>query len=278
MTSGDIEKVNKIIIDLLLEFQNEQNRIQVLYDNGTSRLAELEEDIISYKDSEDVDFKVFSPRNVSTLNEDKLLSMDREKSDIEASNKELNTQLSYYSEKVEKLRTVLSILDDNKDELIDEELVEDSHSFTEITVDDDEDMDEKVLRIKRLFSANPNDDVLSSVEVYKSYKKPSEDITEKKDVLTEKEAIEKSYTERLVNRDKVVSKDKETVNTVSTENNYSDDLDNLSDLQKISLSDDLNRISHRLEISYKIIENDVFRTKMELKSIKNNVDDIIRSI
>ena len=111
MTPTDKEKVSKIIVDMLMEFQKEQRRIQTEYDNGLSRLSEIEENLINYRETEDVDFKVFSPRKVSTLNEDKLNSMDSEMKEIEEDNKQLQKQLKYYSDKVEKLLVVQAIID-----------------------------------------------------------------------------------------------------------------------------------------------------------------------
>lgn len=262
MTANDLEQINKIIIDLLMEFQNEQNRLQVMFDNGTSRLAELEEDIVSYKDTEDVDFKVFSPRNVSNLSEEKLMAMDREKTDIEYSNKELSKELKYYKERVDKLRTVLSILDET--EIDNEEYIKDIDSKNRVDEEKESDaIDLELEKIRRLFNSNKNEDNSIQYKYKESAKIEDEDVSE-----------------NIVDGSDGEKEDSDTVDndTVSTNNIVSPGMKQLNDYESKSLIDDLDRISHRIEISYKVIDNDVFRTKMELKSIKSGIDDIIRGI
>lgn len=261
MNSVDLEKINNIIIDILLEFQNEQNRIQVMYDNGTSRLAELEEDIITYKDSEDVDFKVFSPRNVSNLSEEKLMAMDSEKRSIEESNKDLYKQLKYYTDKVQKLRTVLSLLDSSEIDNTEYTSVEDEVPSRALYEKDP--IDDEVAKIRKLFSQDDkeSDVVVNNLKDVFDSENSDEDNSEDKD------------TEIINSEEKLSESNDKNVNSKS----YSE-ISSLNDFECKSLVDDLDRISHRIEISYKVIDNDTFRTKMDLKSIKNNLDDIIRGI
>lgn len=263
MKSGDLDTINKIIIDLLLEFQNEQNRLQVMYDNGTSRLLELEEDIVSYKDTEDVDFKVFSPRNVSNLSEEKLMAMDREKTNIEDGNKELLKQLKYYNDKVEKLRTVLTILDETE---IDNTEYISTNNEEEINSSEQEidPIDLELSNIRRLFSAKKDSE--SDETRYTLKQKKEVDVPE-----------EESSLENITKDTSNSSDDVESSNVLEDKVSNSS-IKELNDYESRSLLDDLDRISHRIEISYKVIDNDVFRTKMELKSIKSGIDDIIRGI
>lgn len=191
MTAKEVEQISNIVVDLLMEFQKEQNRLQVIFDNGTSRITEIEEDIVNYKETEDVDFKVFSPRNISTLNEEKLESMDREKLTLIESNKEIFKQLKYYNEKVEKLRIIQSIIDSDINEDIKNE------NEVEIEIDNN---------------------IKHSIDV-------------------------------------------------------SEIVDN--EFDKKEFISDLERLSHRAEICYKLIDNDIYRTKIEIKSIKSNLDEII---
>lgn len=221
MTSADIEQVSKIIVDMLIEFQNEKNRIQILYDNNCSRISEIEDNIANYIDSEDVEFKVFSPRNISTINEDKLLSMDKEKVDLQESNKELNYQLKYYIEKIDKLRFIQSIISG--------QIIEEDNFEEEVDNEDNLDYDP----IKELFGNNLKNNVSNNTSI---------------------------------NED----------NNIETEVVY--EIDDMNQFDKKSLIDDLERISHRIELSTKVIDTDLFRTKIEMKNVKNNLDSIIRGL
>lgn len=220
MTPTDTEKITKIIVDMLMEFQKEQKRLQAEYDNGIARLSEIEENLHSYKETEDVDFKMFSPRKVSTLNEDKLNSMDSEMRELDEINKALYKQLKYYSDKVEKLLTVQAIIDGEVYEAPEEER-------------------DPIDLLFNLPSSKPvNDDNISSISIVNSSSS---------------------------------NEDKE--NVTSTEQSL--DLPNLNLYDRQSLIDNLERISHRIEVGAKIIDNDVYRTKMELRSIKSGLDDVI---
>lgn len=221
MTSADIEQVSKIIVDMLIEFQNEKNRIQILYDNNCSRISEIEDNIANYIDSEDVEFKVFSPRNISTINEDKLLSMDKEKVDLQESNKELNYQLKYYIEKIDKLRFIQSIISG--------QIIEEDNFEEEVDNEDNLDYDP----IKELFGNNLKNNVSNNTSI---------------------------------NED----------NNIETEVVY--EIDDINQFDKKSLIDDLERISHRIELSTKVIDTDLFRTKIEMKNVKNNLDSIIQGL
>ncbi|MDO4966629.1 MAG: hypothetical protein Q4E51_07960 [Lachnospiraceae bacterium] len=206
MTAKEIDQISNIVIDLLMEFQKEQNRLQIIYDNGSSRISEIEENIVNYKETEDVDFKVFSPRNISTLNEDKLESMDREKLTLMESNKEILKQLKYYNEKVEKLRTIQMIIGTEENEKSD-------FDYKDESIDDIQKVDTNEI--------NDTDSTKTSIDI--------------------NELIDNEF-------------------------------------DKQSFINDLERLSHKMEISSKLIDNDIYRTKIELKSMKSNLDEIINSL
>lgn len=206
MTAKEIDQISNIVIDLLMEFQKEQNRLQIIYDNGSSRISEIEENIVNYKETEDVDFKVFSPRNISTLNEDKLESMDREKLTLMESNKEILKQLKYYNEKVEKLRTIQMIIGTEENE-------DSDFDYRDESIDDIQKVDTNEI--------NDTDSTKNSIDI--------------------NELVDNEF-------------------------------------DKQSFINDLERLSHKMEISSKLIDNDIYRTKIELKSMKSNLDEIINSL
>lgn len=220
MTPTDNEKITKILVDMLMEFQKEQKRIQAEYDNGLLRLSELEENLNNYRETEDVDFKVFSPRKVSTLNEDKLNSMDSEMQEIRESNKALLKQLKYYTDKVEKLLTVQAIIDGE---------------IYEAPENKEKDS------IEELFNLSSDNEVKS--EERSTLENDSSQIFEKQ---------------------------------IDFDKKY--DIPDMDLFSKQSLIDNLERISHRIEVGVKIIDNDLYRTKMELKSIKSGLDDVISTL
>lgn len=114
MNSLDIRKIEIIVLDLLSEFEKEGGKLQVEYDDNVSRILEIEENIHNYKKNEDIDFQVFSPRKIDNQSEEKIESMNKEKESIENINKSLYRQIRYYLDKSEKLKEILSVIENDR--------------------------------------------------------------------------------------------------------------------------------------------------------------------
>ena len=104
-------EVRKILVDLCEEFGKEEKRLQNLYDSHSVKIDELDHKISNLRKNEDVDFRVFSPRNSSATNSEKISGMENTKEDLEKENKAIKKQLKYYSDKVNKLEKAISLLD-----------------------------------------------------------------------------------------------------------------------------------------------------------------------
>ena len=87
MNSINVKKIEIIVNDLLSEFDKESSKLQSEYDDNVVRILEIEENIHNYKENEDVDFQVFSPRKIDNQNEEKIEAMNLEKESIEEINK-----------------------------------------------------------------------------------------------------------------------------------------------------------------------------------------------
>lgn len=143
-------EVRSIVQELYNEFLEEEKKLGDIRDSHRVRIDELDQKIINYKKNDDVDFKVFSPRNNLNINTDKINELERERNDLEAECKLSDKQLSYYSDKLSKLEKVLELLNgkvENK-----------SHfEFDPIEINNEEKGHENTI-FDELFSKNSNND------------------------------------------------------------------------------------------------------------------------
>ena len=117
MTSSDLIEACDILIKLEQEFSTEEAKLSEISNEHAVRIDELDQQITTFRRNEDVDFRVFSPRNVSTGISDKIKALESEKKQLEREKHDADKQLKYYSGKTEMIGKVLSILrGDLKDE------------------------------------------------------------------------------------------------------------------------------------------------------------------
>lgn len=116
MNSLGIKKIEIIVLDLLSEFEKESGKLQIEYDDNVARILEIEENIHNYRENEDIDFQVFSPRKIDNQNEEKIERMNKEKESIELTNKSLYRQIKYYSDKTGKLKEILNVINESREE------------------------------------------------------------------------------------------------------------------------------------------------------------------
>ena len=110
MTSSDLIDACDILIKLEQEFSTEETKLSEISNEHAVRIDELDQQITTFRRNEDVDFRVFSPRNVSTGMSDKIKALENEKKQLEREKREADKQLKYYSGKTEMIGKVLSIL------------------------------------------------------------------------------------------------------------------------------------------------------------------------
>lgn len=137
MNSINVKKIEIIVKDLLSEFDKESSKLQSEYDDNVVRILEIEENIHNYKENEDVDFQVFSPRKIDNQNEEKIEAMNLEKESIEEINKSLYRQIKYYTDKKDKLKEIINIINEDRED--------ESISSVSSEIDDITKVDEKIL-------------------------------------------------------------------------------------------------------------------------------------
>jgi len=185
------DEAEKIIDELYNEFSKEEINLKLQADNNSSKIEELEENILQFMKNDDIDYKVFSPRTVVNVNAGKIDGLRTEKNELEKINKNVLKQLKYYSEKTKKLEQLKKLL--KKEDSLEIESEEET--------------------------------IISEPKPMVKIKKPSG-----------------------------------------------------QSIFEISLPNDLKKISHKLELCIKFIDNDTVRAKIELKNMIKNLEDLITSV
>lgn len=107
MNNNDAIKITQDLID---EFRKIEAEYKVEYDNNIARIEEIDTNIALHEKNDDIDFKVFSPRNVTSAMREKITKLNHSKDDVEKDNKQLLEQIKCYSERIGKLERLLLIL------------------------------------------------------------------------------------------------------------------------------------------------------------------------
>ena len=110
MTSKDLIEACDILVKLEQEFSVEEARLSEISNEHAMKIDELDQQITVSRRNEDVDFRVFSPRNISTGTSDRIKALESEKKQLEREKKDADKQLRYYSGKTEMIGKVLSLL------------------------------------------------------------------------------------------------------------------------------------------------------------------------
>ncbi|MBR6452419.1 MAG: hypothetical protein IKS87_06905 [Lachnospiraceae bacterium] len=109
----------QIVSDLFEEFSKEEMKLKVKYDNNCSKLEEMDQQIRLLSRSEDMEMRVFSPRKHISSENDKVVTLKREREELERSNRETERDYRYYSKRAEKLRYLLDLLERNEGVFLD---------------------------------------------------------------------------------------------------------------------------------------------------------------
>ncbi len=110
MTSKNLIDACDILLKLEQEFATEEAKLSDVSNEHAMKIDELDQQITTFRRNEDVDFRVFSPRNLSTVTSDKIKSLEEDKKQLEREKKEADKQLRYYSGKTEMISRVLELL------------------------------------------------------------------------------------------------------------------------------------------------------------------------
>ena len=239
MDSINIRKIEIIVKDLLSEFEKEAGKLQAEYDDNNARIIEIEENIQNYKENEDVDFQVFSPRKIDNQNEEKIDAMNKEKERIEASNKSLYRQIKYYSDKTDKLNEILGIIEEDR------KISSGMPVVNNEIIDDISNVDKKIL-------------------AYYDSIAGTEDEEEDEYIINEKDNIGKEVKSgwRLI---------KEELSTPITSIDNTEDEEDEDD----ELIHELSNLTIRLESETRHLEEDYNKTKSEINSVLNDINSIL---
>ena len=240
MTSKDLIDACDILIKLKQEFSTEESKLSEISGEHAVKIDELDQQITTFRRNEDVDFRVFSPRNVTTGTSDKIKALESEKKQLEREKKEADKQLRYYSGKTEMIGRVLNLLrgdliEESEDDSVTVRKSRNPFAFLDEEVDKDEVIEDKQYdNVAALFR--------QSVHPVKD-----EDAEEATVIVeTEDEA--------------------ETKNSSSSGRS-----DNGVPV------DEVERVCHKVEFCEKIISNDGVRAKLEIKNIVADLKDLIRA-
>ncbi|MEG1848449.1 MAG: sensor histidine kinase [Lachnospiraceae bacterium] len=105
------------IKDVYIELQEEREVINRQITDNLNDIREIELYLESLFEKEDIDYEIFSPRNVQSVFKDKIESQKNTKKEIEEKNSVLYKKSNIYTRKMDKLSVVLQNIgmDDNKD-------------------------------------------------------------------------------------------------------------------------------------------------------------------
>lgn len=91
-----------IIQDLLNEFSRDKAEFKAKYDTNRTRIEEIEKDIEELQYYDD-DRQIFSPRNLTTSNDIRLIELQEEKDSLNEENFYLFSKIKYFEEKINAL-------------------------------------------------------------------------------------------------------------------------------------------------------------------------------
>lgn len=140
MTSKNLIDACDILLKLEQEFATEEAKLSDVSNEHAMKIDELDQQITTFRRNEDVDFRVFSPRNLSTVTSDKIKSLEEDKKQLEREKKEADKQLRYYSGKTEMISRVLELLRSGLKEESDEDSLTVRNSINPFSfLDEDQD-------------------------------------------------------------------------------------------------------------------------------------------
>lgn len=274
MTSKDLIEACDILLELEKEFAGEESKLADISNERYIKIEEIDHQILTLRRNEDVDFRVFSPRNTSTVNSEKIKNLEDDKKNLEREKKDADRQLNYYSGKTEKINKVIKLLrgelgDDSREDNLTVKNSRNPFGFLEAIIEENENLEKS-----RSESSNISDETEVKTDDFESNEKiVLED--------AEESPISKLINERI-KEDLSLLSEEDQVSELKEEKDDSETSDTVIDsspiieVQGIPV-DEVEKICHKVEFSAKIISNDHVRAKMELKEIISEFKDIIRA-
>lgn len=122
MNHNNKELLNQIIEEL----EEDKKAAQKNLNHNLDRISEINIYLKSLLDKEDIDFKVFSPRNIENLYSDQISSCNEEKNQLELQNREYYARINKLSSLLSKLFAYQS--DEKKELYLDNSLQDNEHN------------------------------------------------------------------------------------------------------------------------------------------------------
>lgn len=250
MTSADLIEACDILIKLEQEFADEEAKLSEVSNEHAIKIDELDQQITTFRRNEDVDFRVFSPRNISTGNSEKIKVLENEKKMLEREKRDADKQLHYYSGKTEMIGRVLDLLrGDLKEDSVEDSLTvrksRDPFAFIDEPVD--EVIEDKEDEVSSLFR-EANEKIRKSFDEFKETEEDEEDEVGVMDDIEEPEKEDEGIF-------KIISEQEAAGVPV----------------------DEVERVCHKVEFCGNILNNDRVRAKLEIKNIVADLKDLIRA-
>lgn len=115
---GKKNQLNTIVDDLFSEFNEEKIQLKTLLCENKKRNEEIDSLIVELMREEDSNYRLFSPRERKTKNENRIISLKEEKRKLQEENEEIEKKLFYYENKEKKISILNTVVEkqdyDNK--------------------------------------------------------------------------------------------------------------------------------------------------------------------
>ncbi len=244
ITERKLSEARAIVTSFLDEFRKEENRLKILLNTDSARLQEIDESISTYRRNEDIDSKIFSPRNSNkpSASSEKVDILVVEKDKIDSERRLATKQLDYYTERVVFLEKLHALLEDDLPSVQNEDTsAEKKPDIFDLV----RSLEEEKESVSIIDSANETQKVVSDTsDCDDSVEEDISSSDSKKDSVSSEEEITSNLSELSV-AEKPEPIKKEKAVPVS----------------------ELRKLIHKVEFSEKIMSNDVIRSKTELHNV-----------
>lgn len=264
MTNQEYTEVCDILAELQDEFIDEEERLLQVSREYSYRITELDAQIKDAKNNEDLDFKVFSPRNIDLGSSDKVKAMETEKETLEKEKVDAEKQISYYTAKSDKLGKVLLILkkyaelDDEFASRIDGKVrAFDPFAFIDETNNDSSDDNSS----DEFINDSYIDDKLSDINSFDNT------IDDETDVFS----ISRKRSGNEIFDSLVAEEESEKTKLLEVEAEEEPESEEITAGVPV---DSIKKVCHKVEFTEKIL-NDRLRAKVELKEVISDLHKLI---
>lgn len=293
MKHMDLIEIKNIVSNLLNEFADEESRLHEIVSENTIKMEEIEQQINNFRKNENIDFKVFSPREVSGVNNEKINALMSEKDKYSQIVNEAKRQLNYYSGKTDRLSRVLDVLEEEDKNAVSYE----KKDISVLSISRKDNLKEAVKdRTNDDSKDNSTEDVKEKEPVkelkfdwFSRFTKDYEDAfpSEKTDeesgfVESENEVLENEVSDTndsYNNKPEVKEVIKEVVKEVEVikEVEVVKEVEVIKEVPVDGISTNaIEKLITKVEFTEKIIPNDRVRAQMELKKVAKDMKDLVQ--